>query len=918
MKIFLKILIIALLNYQAFSQIDDILTKLPGIEDYSVKKSVTTGLKDATPVAYWLDDAGTLLKYSSLQDASLITGPGYYRFKIRTFCLHAGTYRPVEGKGCLVAPLKGSRADLIGDIMFRYISYPDIERDKVQVLIWGIESGTKYSELPPEVQAAVLPLLTPQDIALMETDLFEIAADIMPVEIKNILDYYNNLKSKISDVNSTYQDIENLAVLTGIAPENKNDKKIEPGIWSYFGNGRFIRCYPNDYTSADVEIFEPSETEIGRDTYDRITYIDDGLSRIEFIYRDNSENDVTAENQPVNRFQSVLLTDKSSNTAVIIENEGWYIPYQKKISQKSSYKRDNDPSDSEYKNRVKLGKDYLDKIKNSIGKKNFKKLDANEIKMLYDLKQVQLSLDNLSGYYNPAGLENPFYTLSVNALYYKSAILGENFNKGGGNSSLFKNGSMVMVPGNSSTQRTGGSVGNVGGNNNDKKCSYNISLQQLNFNYIPVPGTEITAVLDVSTNGKCKIEGVRFTLFDIGKEKGRCLNDKFPEYFNDEPDFYFDPASNPQFSFSNNGMTAEYPGLMNNVVISCRDYGAYGSLKAEVKIDGKWVTAAASVTKKGYITLPYDNNENNIADVWEKNENVIGYPALWDDDPNPKGQLKNGDGITIYEEYRGFFISDGAGGIEHVRTSPLKKEVFILDDDYLLDFLSWEAASSIKVYLLTEDLVYGDFVKTNDKEYRRVNFNRNYAAGNVFAVKLIKAPGMNDPFNLKNEMSTIGYTSHNIPGTPENTDYIILFPSRIRYMLGELVKNADEELNKNPNADPVLLPSGSYVSRKSLENFRDLPNDFNKFNVLVDFIMSHSAVHEMGHALGLDHHTPDIYSGNSACPMKYLVGGDLVNAYKMLKDICDLISSGDYVIVSYVKWKFCDKPDNCWSKLRLK
>jgi hypothetical protein len=84
----------------------------------------------------------------------------------------------------------------------------------------------------------------------------------------------------------------------------------------------------------------------------------------------------------------------------------------------------------------------------------------------------------------------------------------------------------------------------------------------------------------------------------------------------------------------------------------------------------------ANLTNTGLqeVVIPFDENGNNIADAWETNNKVKGNPTNEDQEDIPQGNRKNGDGLTIWEEYRGF-LEDG----NHIRTDPKKKDFFICD-----------------------------------------------------------------------------------------------------------------------------------------------------------------------------------------------------------------------------------------------
>ncbi|MGC9004831.1 MAG: hypothetical protein ACP5KZ_09045, partial [bacterium] len=88
-----------------------------------------------------------------------------------------------------------------------------------------------------------------------------------------------------------------------------------------------------------------------------------------------------------------------------------------------------------------------------------------------------------------------------------------------------------------------------------------------------------------------------------------------------------------------------------------------------------------------YLNIPIDDDHNYISDAWEfnkKGKQARRETEDEDDDPpcrDEQGNKKNlGDGLTAYDEYRGFFVDSGTGG-KHTRTSPEKKDLFIFDDD---------------------------------------------------------------------------------------------------------------------------------------------------------------------------------------------------------------------------------------------
>jgi hypothetical protein len=110
------------------------------------------------------------------------------------------------------------------------------------------------------------------------------------------------------------------------------------------------------------------------------------------------------------------------------------------------------------------------------------------------------------------------------------------------------------------------------------------------------------------------------------------------------------------------------------LVVGSFDYGAYGYLN---------ISADAPVRIEDYpdtnrVWLPKDDNKNSIADKWEKDMDIGGKASDWDEDFKPEGDGTPGDGLSFYEEYRGFMVQGN-----HIRTNPKYKDLFIFDQNNL-------------------------------------------------------------------------------------------------------------------------------------------------------------------------------------------------------------------------------------------
>src|SRR5262249_1723761 len=142
-------------------------------------------------------------------------------------------------------------------------------------------------------------------------------------------------------------------------------------------------------------------------------------------------------------------------------------------------------------------------------------------------------------------------------------------------------------------------------------------------------------------------------------------------------DLLFDTGRNPKLKIWEEGQKAEttQPAITEApATITSIDFGSFGRLKATATLeDGR--TIVGRYKDDAYLRLPKRAPDSNIADAWKEQMGVTGKPDDADDDDQPAGDGHKGDGLTLYEEYRGFF----AGG-KHIRTRPDRKDLFIRDD----------------------------------------------------------------------------------------------------------------------------------------------------------------------------------------------------------------------------------------------
>jgi len=371
-----KIIFISLLLSPglALAQIDDLLKKTT-VPELLEEKNVTSSITDAYPEAFWLRDIGDWIDPVEPTDYSFNLAPGYYTFTLQTYCLKAGSHGPTKGSGYLIAPLLGKRADLVANILKRSANHPVIAQQDIQLLLWAIIYGAKFTELEPGLQTRVRPLLTEAEIADLSIGIKDIPLELLPSDLRQTAQFYKDLRSKLTNPASSFEEIEQTAVLTGEPPSSMLLKDVKPGNWAYIGGGFYARIFPEWYSKSVVEIYRPAVVNIQRDNLNRIISLEQDGSRLEVSYQDEEGSDVMQSGgkyYPIYRFKSLKLTGTNPGEELVIENTGWIIRGDgKEIKNPLAFKNyPQDPSLSEYQSRLKEAKDFSKMM--SSYKKEFK------------------------------------------------------------------------------------------------------------------------------------------------------------------------------------------------------------------------------------------------------------------------------------------------------------------------------------------------------------------------------------------------------------------------------------------------------------------------------------------------------------------------------------------------------------------
>ena len=215
-----------------------------------------------------------------------------------------------------------------------------------------------------------------------------------------------------------------------------------------------------------------------------------------------------------------------------------------------------------------------------------------------------------------------------------------------------------------------------------------------------------------------------FELAKASHEPGVALNFPIKDAKN-TADLQFREDDNPRFTVSGaEKQRAETlpweAGAEATAVVSSFDWGGWGELQVSAVMAGGQVIKGYLRGDKSQtnIRLPKRPATSKIADVW-KQQKSIDKPDEDDSEKNPVGlEGCDGDGFTLYEEYRGFHEN-----AKHIEGDPAKKDFFILN------LVGAEAEAGIWLFTELTDLEVHKDLTEEEFVFQERLVNKNHDQG---------------------------------------------------------------------------------------------------------------------------------------------------------------------------------------------
>ncbi|MCK5209596.1 MAG: hypothetical protein KAQ79_16290 [Cyclobacteriaceae bacterium] len=354
-----------------------------------------------------------------------------------------------------------------------------------------------------------------------------------------------------------------------------------------------------------------------------------------------------------------------------------------------------------------------------------------------------------------------------------------------------------------------------------------------------IPEYKNTVEAKMTWEEQVKPEAIEWTLYNVSAEPGTNLNSINRDNDHDLSFDLSEVSNHYHITRTADGYTAHKEGGIGvgkeSILIESRDFGSYGQLSGKIKVNGTWWEAKQKELGIAWLPVPWDENNNMIADEWEKQVKIYekNYSPVWDEDSKPTDQFSTGDGFTLYEEYRGFTETGNllakAANVQvkkqHVRLDPEYKDIFIYDQDNLFrtHYVRTNAAK-LNWHYINFDLMQKNGILEANPEYRCINFNtsKDFYSRDQYALYLV-----NDGVNPDTTMlKDAGY--NNTHATCSGIkNYRPAFPLKCVYKVSIYPGGMDN----------ALAGLGTPVKTR-----------------VKGEIFTTTVIHEIGHALGMRHH----------------------------------------------------------------
>jgi hypothetical protein len=186
----------------------------------------------------------------------LIPGESY-SFKVESFCVYPGAYRPLSGDGLRVGNMSGKASEWLPQLLEK-LPIVDVPQDRIQLLIWKLLSGAHYDELNNDDQDVLGLFFNDGFTRFGSSGLNHLGSKVFdsvaPGNLLGAIDDFSSIKDEVFRFQGDFKKLESL-----LAPESARVKPLPVG-WMQM-DGYLMRLTSNGYTEVQVDIYVPEDDQ---------------------------------------------------------------------------------------------------------------------------------------------------------------------------------------------------------------------------------------------------------------------------------------------------------------------------------------------------------------------------------------------------------------------------------------------------------------------------------------------------------------------------------------------------------------------------------------------------------------------------------------------------------------------------------
>ena len=148
-------------------------------------------------------------------------------------------------------------------------------------MLWSIIAKAKFADLQDKIKVVAGLLLSPEQLVklnggalgLVPDAVMQKGMDGLPQGVKSVIEAENKLRGMLTSANSSFEEMERVAVLAGMAPVGEGSRTIPSGRWSRHPDGYYVHYLPYGYSYTVTEIWVPQGSPAVGKEYDPATHI---------------------------------------------------------------------------------------------------------------------------------------------------------------------------------------------------------------------------------------------------------------------------------------------------------------------------------------------------------------------------------------------------------------------------------------------------------------------------------------------------------------------------------------------------------------------------------------------------------------------------------------------------------------------